>query len=117
MAAGQMQGCAGRGGAGGGGEAECRGVVFHNGSGDESKSRSSYVGVVLLPLLGREGGGGLLPAKKVDAMVEVVGRRTNMIVRKERRAGGSRSSHLKQLERRDDQEVWRVDEYMGGEVE
>lgn len=50
-------------------------------------------------------------------MVEAVDRRTNMIVREERRASGNRSSHTKQMERRFDQEAWMVNEYMGGEVE
>jgi hypothetical protein len=50
-------------------------------------------------------------------MVEAVDRRTNMIVREKRWAGGHRSSHIKQMERRFDQEAWTLDEYMRGEVQ
>lgn len=83
-----------------------------------ARRQSSYLGAVLLLLLGRGGGcGGLLPAKKVDAIVEAVDRRTNMIVREKRRAGGTRSSHIKQMERRFDQEAWTVVEHMGGEAD
>lgn len=83
-----------------------------------ARRQSSYLGAVLLPLLGRGGGcGGLLPAKKVDAIVEAVDRRTNMIVREKRRAGGTRSSHFKQMERRFDQEAWTVVEHMGGDAD
>lgn len=50
-------------------------------------------------------------------MVETVDRRTNMIMREKRRAGGTRSSRFKQMERRDDQDAWRVDKCMGGEAD
>lgn len=92
--------------------------VLRKKTGGERDVKSSYLRVVLLPLLGRGGGcGGLLPAKKVDAIVEAVDRRTNMIVREKRRAGGTRSSHIKQMERRFDQKAWTVDEHMGGEAD
>lgn len=118
-----MKGCTGTGGAGQVEGRRCRqildwGLSFPGEDGGLARRQSSYLGVVLLRLLGRGGGcGGLLPAKKVDAIVEADDRRTNMIVRKKRRAGDTRSSHIKQMERRFDQEARTVDEDMGGEVE
>jgi hypothetical protein len=50
-------------------------------------------------------------------MAEAVDRRTNMIVREERRAGGNRSSHMKQMERRFDQEAWTLGGHMRGGVD